>query len=133
MRGFQGFKLCIGTEVNWFGVELDPGAEFRPGFLLQVISEPGRSLQIKNCIFNETTTIGLRFRREKRMTLPRKTGTVKTTWGPVLVKRVETHAGRALYPEYEDCRRVALENNVPLKDVYAAVNRCTPEDFISEE
>jgi uncharacterized protein (TIGR00299 family) protein len=105
----------------------------RPGFLLQVISEPGRSLQIKNCIFNETTTIGLRFRREKRMTLPRKTGTVKTTWGPVLVKRVETHAGRALYPEYEDCRRVALENNVPLKDVYAAVNRCTPEDFISEE
>ncbi|KPJ97660.1 MAG: hypothetical protein AMJ60_10635 [Desulfobacterales bacterium SG8_35] len=101
----------------------------RPGFLLQVITAPGRSLQIKNCIFTETTSIGLRFRREQRMTLPRETGTLKTTWGPVKVKRVETPEGSVLYPEYEDCRRVALENTVPLKDVYAAVNRCPPEEF----
>ena len=52
---------------------------------------------------------------------------------PIQVKLVETPAGWALYPEYEDCRRVALENNVPLKDVFAAVNHCTPENFISEE
>jgi uncharacterized protein (TIGR00299 family) protein len=101
----------------------------RPGFLLQVITDPARSLTIKNCIFTETTSIGLRFRREKRMTLPRTAGTVKTTWGHVQVKRVETPAGSVLYPEYEDCRRVARENKVPLKDVYAAVNRCAPEEF----
>ena len=101
----------------------------RPGFLLSVIAPPACSLEIKKCIFNETTSIGLRFRREKRMTLPRDKGTVNTTWGQVQVKRVETPTGYALYPEYEDCRRVALENKVPLKDVYAAVNRCSPEDF----
>ena len=101
----------------------------RPGFLLQVITSPANSWEIKNCIFRETTSIGLRFRREKRMTLPREKGTVNTNWGQVLVKRIETQTGYAIYPEYEDCRRLALENKVPLKDVYAAVNRCSPEEF----
>jgi uncharacterized protein (TIGR00299 family) protein len=101
----------------------------RPGFLLSVITNPAQALEIKKYILNETTSIGLRFRREKRMTLPRETGTVKTTWGPVQVKRVETPTGYSLYPEYEDCRRVALENKVPLKDVYLEVNRCSPEEF----
>jgi len=105
----------------------------RPGFLLSVITNPACSLEIKNCIFSETTSIGLRFRREKRMTLPRETGTVNTTWGPAQAKRVETPTGYALYPEYEDCRRIALENKVPLKDVYAEVNRCSPEEFEKAE
>ncbi len=105
----------------------------RPGYLLSVIAPPSFTLEIKKCIFSETTSIGLRFRREKRMTLPRETGTVKTAWGPVLVKRAETPSGYVLYPEYEDCRRVALEYTLPLKDVYAAVNRCSPEDFIESE
>ena len=101
----------------------------RPGFLLRVITNDACSWEIKKCIFSETTSIGLRFRREKRMTLPRETGTVNTSWGPVQAKRVETPTGYALYPEYEECRRLALENKVPLKDVYAAVNRCSPEEF----
>ena len=101
----------------------------RPGFLLQVITSPANSWEIKNCIFRETTSIGLRFRREKRMTLPREKGTVNTNWGQVQVKRIETQTGYTIYPEYEDCRRLALENKVPLKDVYAAVNRCSPEEF----
>ena len=101
----------------------------RPGFLLSVITSPAFSWEIKKCIFSQTTSIGLRFRREKRMTLPRETGTVNTCWGQVQAKRVETPTGYALYPEYEDCRRVALENKVPLKDVYAEVNRCSPEEF----
>jgi uncharacterized protein (DUF111 family) len=102
----------------------------RPGFQLQIISDPVKALQIKNCILTETTAIGLRFRRESRMTLPRQKGTVPTAWGPVQVKRMETPAGYVVYPEYEDCRRLALENRVPLKEVYAAVNRQKPEKFI---
>ena len=105
----------------------------RPGFLLQVITSPACSWEIKNCIFSETTSIGLRFRREKRLTLPREIGIVNTSWGQVQVKRVETPAGYTIYPEYEDCRRVALENKVPLKDIYAAVNCCSPEEFEKEK
>lgn len=117
-------------DVNLTPLHMKKG---RPGFLLQVITDPARSLQIKNSIFAETTSIGLRFRREKRMTLPRETGTVRTGWGPVQVKRVAAPGGYSLYPEYEDCRRVALENKVPLQDVYAAVNRCAPEEFVKSK
>jgi uncharacterized protein (TIGR00299 family) protein len=117
-------------DVSLIPVHMKKG---RPGFLLQVITDPVRSLPVKQGIFNETTAIGLRYRREKRMTLPRKKGAVNTPWGPVEVKRVEAHTGFVLYPEYEDCRRVALKNQVPLKDVYAAVNRCFPEDFIENK
>jgi len=117
-------------DVNLIPIHMKKG---RPGFLLQVIIDPARSLQIKNCILTETTSIGLRFHRAKRMTLPRKTGKVQTVWGPVQVKRVETPAGYVLYPEYEDCRRLALENNLPLPDVYGAVNNCSPEEFIPSE
>jgi len=117
---------CGALDVSLIPVHMKKG---RPGFLLQVITDPASSLAIKNLIFTETSAIGVRFRLEKRMTLPRQTGTVKTAWGPVQVKRVETPSGFTLYPEYEDCRRVALESGVPLQDVYAAVNRCKPEDF----
>lgn len=105
----------------------------RPGFMLKVISDPGQSLHLKNCILAETSAIGLRSRREQRLTLPRRIGSVQTGWGPVQVKQVETPAGSVLYPEYADCRRVAQENQVPLKEVYAVLNRCKPEDFIPGE
>jgi len=101
----------------------------RPGFVLSIIADPAHSWEIKKCVLDETTSIGLRFRREKRITLPREKGMVNTLWGKVMVKRVETPSGSVLYPEYEDCRRVALENKVPLKDVYGAVNRCSPDEF----
>jgi len=117
-------------DVNLIPIHMKKG---RPGFLLQVIIDPARSLQIKNCILTETTSIGLRFHRAKRMTLPRKTGKVQTAWGPVQVKRVETPTGYVLYPEYEDCRRLALEYKMPLRDVYGAVNTCSPEEFIPSE
>ncbi|MEN8136667.1 MAG: nickel pincer cofactor biosynthesis protein LarC [Thermodesulfobacteriota bacterium] len=105
----------------------------RPGFQLEVICRPGLGWEARRCILSETTAIGLRYRPEKRWTLPRRTGTVGTDLGRVAVKQVETPTGLALYPEYEDCRRLALENNLPLKDIYAAVNRCQPVDFEAEE
>ena len=105
----------------------------RPGFQLQVICRPGLGFEARRCILSETTAIGLRYRTEKRWTLPRQKGSVETDLGQVEVKKVETPHGPTLYPEYEDCRRLALEKNLPLKDIYAAVNRCNPSDFITEE
>ncbi|MBW2522253.1 MAG: nickel pincer cofactor biosynthesis protein LarC [Deltaproteobacteria bacterium] len=105
----------------------------RLGFLLQVICDPARSLEIKNCIFLETTAIGLRFRRENRITLPRKTGTVPTPWGHVGAKLVETPAGWTIYPEHDDCLRVARQNGVPLQRVYGEVGRSSPETFTEKK
>jgi len=113
-------------DVSLVPIQMKKG---RPGFLIRVIADPVHASKIKERILAETTAIGLRFRMEKRITLPRRTGTVKTVWGPVKVKRVETPVGPAIYPEYEDCQRLAIEHDITLKEIYAEVNRCSPEEF----
>ncbi len=100
----------------------------RPGFLLNVIADPANSLAIRQTILRETSAIGLRYHHEQRMTLPRKIGTVQTRWGAVRVKILETPDGVVQTPEYEDCRRIAEEEQVPIKDVYAEVTTtCKPQ------
>lgn len=101
----------------------------RPGFLLRVIADPAHALAARLCILSETTAIGLRFRREARLTLPRQSGRIPTPWGQVAVKRVQTPKGPVLYPEYEDCRRLAMAKQVSLKSVYASIAGCPVEQF----
>ncbi|MCL1980473.1 MAG: nickel pincer cofactor biosynthesis protein LarC, partial [Proteobacteria bacterium] len=95
----------------------------RPGFLLRVIAEPATRLAVTTVLFSETSTIGLRLRREERMTLPRKTVTVPTPWGELAAKQIATPAGEIIAPEYEVCRKVAERYGVPLQAVYGAVGR----------
>jgi uncharacterized protein (TIGR00299 family) protein len=101
----------------------------RPGLLIRVVAPPAAAWELKRCLLSETTAIGLRFRREQRWTLPREAGTVATSWGPLQVKRVETPAGPRLRPEFEDCRRLAMENGVPLAAIYAEAEGKTQADF----
>lgn len=116
-------------DVSLLPIQMKKG---RPGFLLQVLSSPAHAWELKRTILSETTAIGLRYRQESRWTLPRETGRIATQWGPLQVKKVETPCGAVLYPEYEDCRRIAEQNSVPLKEVYAEVYRCSPEKFIKD-
>jgi pyridinium-3,5-bisthiocarboxylic acid mononucleotide nickel chelatase len=75
----------------------------RPGLLVRVIVEPGTG-GITMVLFSETSTIGLRIRREERMTLPREIITVTTPWGDLPAKKITTPAGTVITPEYEVCR-----------------------------
>lgn len=100
----------------------------RPGFLLRVIAELAAAFKIRRAVLTETTAIGLRYRKECRWTLPRRIGLIDTPWGPVQVKRVETPKGLVIYPEYEDCRRLAKEFHLSLKEVYTEVGRHCPEE-----
>ena len=90
----------------------------RPGFTLQVISPPAFAHLLKDIILSETTAIGLRFRKESRRTLQRETVVVMCKWGEVMAKKVYTPTGTVIYPEYEECRKIASQHKVPLKDVY---------------
>ncbi len=122
----QLFKLGA-LDVILIPVQMKKG---RPGFMIQVISDPAHAWEIKKCMLSETTSIGLRFHRMMRWTLVREPGTVETCFGKVGVKKVETPNGSVLYPEYEECRKTAERHQVPLKDVYAEVTRRTAKDFV---
>jgi len=97
------------------------GKKGRPGFHLQVICKTTDGIPIQDMILSETTAIGLRFRQESRRTLPRQTVQVNTPWGGVTAKKVSTPRGEVIYPEYEECRKIALEHACSIDSVYRAV------------
>ena len=99
----------------------------RPGFSLQVICHLQHGSAIKELILTQTSAIGLRFRTEERMTLPRNIIELDTPWGKIAAKRVKTPAGIRIYPEYEACRVVAEKHSVPLDLVYRQILKAEPE------
>ena len=92
----------------------------RPGVLLTVLCEPAELDPLCRMIFEQATTIGLRTYTAQRRTLKREHVTVDTPHGRVRMKLARMN-GRVLNaaPEYEDCRKLAREKSVPLKQVMA--------------
>jgi uncharacterized protein (TIGR00299 family) protein len=96
----------------------------RPGTLLTVLCEPVDSSKLTQIIFTETTTLGVRRRDEVRQTLARRWENVRTQWGEVRIKIASMNGTVTnCAPEYEDCRRIAAENHVPLKTVMQEATR----------
>jgi uncharacterized protein (TIGR00299 family) protein len=96
----------------------------RPGTLLTVLCKPEEIQSLMALIFAETTTFGARTYRARRRVLPREFVNVKTDFGEVKIK-VSRVNGKILHvaPEYEDCRRLAEERNVPLQRVISEALR----------
>lgn len=91
----------------------------RQGSLLRVVARPEDQEKLAQIVLAETTTLGLRLYAAERRVLERHFVPVKTEYGSVQMK-VTANGGFA--PEYDDCRRLAQEKNVPLKDVLNAAN-----------
>jgi uncharacterized protein (TIGR00299 family) protein len=93
----------------------------RPGVLLSVISKPETVATLETVLFRETGTFGVRRHEARRSKLEREAVTVQTPWGPLRAKRGWRGELELTTPEFDDCARVARENDVPLREVYAAV------------
>jgi uncharacterized protein (TIGR00299 family) protein len=90
----------------------------RRGTLVTILCRPEMVTELSEFLFRETTTIGLRWRLDNRFMLQRDVVTVETRYGKIRCKKA-THGEELINikPEYEDCKRVALEQQVPLKTV----------------
>ncbi len=93
----------------------------RPGMLVTLVCPVDQIDLLSRIIFEETTTIGIRHTLALRKTLQREFVTVQTPYGAVTVK-VSRLDGKRMNaaPEYEDCRRLAAETGVALKEIVAA-------------
>ena len=91
----------------------------RTGVQLTVLCRPDLVAALRDLIFRETTTIGLRWRLENKVALKREFLEVGTTWGEVCIKIARWPSGKVANasPEYEDCRLLATQFSVPLKQV----------------
>jgi uncharacterized protein (TIGR00299 family) protein len=90
----------------------------RPAILLTVLADRSRANELLDTIFRETTSIGVRIREVGRKKLSREVREVETPYGKVRVK-ISRRGDEVLTvtPEYEDCRRLAEDRNIPLKQV----------------
>lgn len=97
----------------------------RPGIVLSVISSPDKVEELIEIVLRETTTLGVRIsemrRREK---LGREIKAINTRFGRVRVKLgFIGDEVKEVAPEYEDCKRIARQRHLPIRDVFEEVKR----------
>jgi pyridinium-3,5-bisthiocarboxylic acid mononucleotide nickel chelatase len=91
----------------------------RPGIMLSVICEQGLADAVKSIIFTESTSLGIRMYPFKKDTLVRKFEKIRTIYGDINIKRSYYYGKEvSVKPEYEECKRVATEKGIPVKEVY---------------
>jgi uncharacterized protein (TIGR00299 family) protein len=92
----------------------------RPAVILSAIVAPEDSIRLSELILRETTTLGVRRTETGRIERPRKVVSVMTRYGSVQVKVSQGPYGpMQIKPEFDDCARVASENQVPVREVIA--------------
>ncbi len=95
----------------------------RPGILLSTLVEASKLDAITNLIYSQTSTIGLRIQKTGRVKLPRISREVSTSFGEVKVKEIHFGEKIRIVPEFEECKRIALEKGIPLMEVYKAIEK----------
>ena len=106
----------------------------RPGTVLTILAPVEREPAMCALLFRESSTLGVRTRREKRYALPRHHEAVITPWGEVRMKVAGINGMPSQYaPEYEDCRRIAVEHHVPLKHVMQEALRLYMEKHLDRQ
>ncbi|MBI5203940.1 MAG: nickel pincer cofactor biosynthesis protein LarC [Nitrospirae bacterium] len=95
----------------------------RPGIKLSVLCNDSDKENLMKIMFEETTTIGLRFYSVGRKTLTREIKKLNTKFGKINLKlsKVDDKVVR-ITPEYEDCKRLAKKLNLPLLEVIKSVS-----------
>lgn len=94
----------------------------RPATMLSVLAEGTLLESIAACLFAETSTIGIRHYPVQRQIAGRVTKRITTPWGEASVK-VSSYQNKIcnIAPEFEDCRKLAEEHNIPLKQIQQQV------------
>ena len=90
----------------------------RPAWVLNVICKEEDMKNLQNIIFEETTTIGIRYTKMERAILQREQRAVQTPWGEAQVKVCNLNGKEQTYPEYESVAQLSRENQIPFAKIY---------------
>ncbi len=107
------------SDVSYTNIIMKKG---RPGIKLSVICESDLTDIIKEVLFTESTTVGIRTFPFRKDTLVRKFSNLTTEYGDIIIKH-SYYLGKevSLKPEFEDVKRIASAKGVSLKEVYSKI------------
>ena len=105
----------------------------RPATQITVLCPTEHRDTLIELLLTETTTFGVRLSSADRIKLRRDFVEVETQWGAIQAKRGYLNGTLIkTVPEYEDCKRLAEQNNVPLRQVYTeALSNLSPVDSVN--
>ncbi|MEA1958630.1 MAG: nickel pincer cofactor biosynthesis protein LarC [Chloroflexota bacterium] len=94
----------------------------RPATMLSVLAHPEYEAAIVDTLLRETSTMGMRVRSVERHHAVRETVNFDSSLGRIDLK-IKRFRGEiaGIHPEYEDCKRIAIERGIPLQEVYRIV------------
>ncbi|MDF2530978.1 MAG: hypothetical protein K0Q65_559 [Clostridia bacterium] len=96
---------------------------------LSVLVNEKQEESVLDVIFRETTSIGLRKYKVEKIMLSRDFVKISTQYGNVTVKNAYYQGKKVKYkPEYEDCKRIAKEKNIPISRIYQEVYKIIGDD-----
>jgi len=108
-------------DVYWIPIFMKKN---RPGTMVQVLCPEDCREIVIDCILSETTSLGIRYYDAKRRVLDRESVLMETAYGEITVKRIVAPNGSIrLAPEYEVCRKIAIEKNIPIRIVYDTIEQ----------
>ncbi len=101
-------------DVLYFPVYMKKG---RIGIRLSVTATANNFPHLSEVIFSETTTFGIRLRKELRKILKREEKIVETSYGPVSIKNGYDRQGKLIktHIEFEDVKKISDERNIPYR------------------
>ncbi|MBU4305070.1 MAG: nickel pincer cofactor biosynthesis protein LarC [Candidatus Omnitrophica bacterium] len=97
--------------------------KMRPAAMVHVQVREDDLEKITAVLFEETTTLGIRLQRITRRKLERKVLNMKSDYGIIVRVKIASMGGKVVTvaPEYEDCKKIARQKNLPFKTVYDLV------------
>lgn len=94
----------------------------RPATKISILCKESDIENIKEVLYLESTTLGLRIFTVDKHTLKRKTGSIETEFGRIRVKYAwHNDVPVSAKPEISDCIAAARKNNLPLTEVYNSI------------
>jgi uncharacterized protein (TIGR00299 family) protein len=101
----------------------------RPAVKLSVLITEKQERDVLDVVFNETTALGMRKYKVEKIMLHRDFTRVKTQFGDVTVKNAYYQGKLVKFkPEYDDCKKIASEKNIPIAKVYREVYKLLEEN-----
>lgn len=95
----------------------------RPGIVLEVLCEEKDLEKIKELIFKESTTLGIRYKKMERAVLEKEIISVKTAYGKIPLKLAKLN-GKVLQAsfEFDELKKISRGKKIPLKELILKLN-----------
>jgi uncharacterized protein (TIGR00299 family) protein len=109
------------VDVYFTSIQMKKG---RPGTIISAIVSELNLPSVESVLFDQTTTFGIRKHKVVRKTLTREFKELDSSLGKIKVKIGKFNGDiKSISPEYEDCKKIAVEKGIPLKQVYNIISK----------